>query len=504
MILRSSTFLGVSLSDRLLSCAEIAVTSGKRVVRKLAAFPLTDDLSFDKPEALGAALSAFLRQKKFTASRAVVGIPAKWLIAQEKEIPPSPEDQGRAMLRLQAERLGVSDSGDMVFDYAGRITTDQPNKVLLVGLLRQRLDQIEKVIESAGLSVGAVTSSALALAQGAARGAGDDQGLPMLLLGRQGAEVVWRHEGMPRMLRHMSVFAVNGHGPVTLGPLGSELSRTMALTRSNGSATAREMLLWDGIGLSADQVAELAERAGVRVHPSDAMTMLGLEPSNSSVAVGDPAATAGTQTAEALAETFAPALALAAAAADRELLPLDFTRSRLTVRRTRRLGKRTTWLIVAGAVPALLAIGLYVWVQQRQSQLDGIEQTLAGMQKEVDEAKTVVDRMDYTRAYFDARPPLLECLREITLAYRDDEKIWTTSLSLREEERRTEKDKKLPPVRKGTLQGKASDNNTVYAMLDRLRKNQKFAAVQMLKTTEVGGKSKDVVFSASFNFTATE
>jgi Tfp pilus assembly protein PilN len=174
------------------------------------------------------------------------------------------------------------------------------------------------------------------------------------------------------------------------------------------------------------------------------------------------------------------------------------------VRRTRRLGKRTTWLIVAGAVPVLLAIGLYVWVLQRQSQLDGIEQTIAGMQKEVDEAKTVVDRMDYTRAYFDARPPLLECLREITLAYRDDEKIWTTSLSLRDEERRTEKDKKMPPVRKGTLQGKASDNNTVYAMLDRLRKNPKFAAVQMLKTTEVGGKSKDVVFSASFNFTATE
>jgi len=143
-------------------------------------------------------------------------------------------------------------------------------------------------------------------------------------------------------------------------------------------------------------------------------------------------------------------------------------------------------------------------VLQRQSRLDGIEQTLTGMQKDLDAAKTVVDRMDYTRAYFDARPPLLECLREITLAYHDDDKIWTTSLSLRDEERRTEKEKKLPPVRKGTLQGKASDNNTVYAMLDRLRKNPKFAAVQMLKTTEVGGKSKDVFFTASFIFTATE
>jgi hypothetical protein len=503
MILRSSTFLGVSLSDRSLSCAEIAVSGGKRIVRRLAVLTLSDDLSFDKPDAVGAALAAFLRQKKFSASRAVVGIPAKWLIALEKEIPPSAEEQGRAMLRLQAERLGVGDSGEMVFDYAGRIATDQTSKVLLVGVLRTRLDQIEKMLETAGLSVGAVTSSALALAQGSG-GGGNDRGLPMLLLGRQGAEVVWRHEGLPRMLRHVSVFAVNGHGPVTLGTLGSELSRTLALTRSNGSSTAaRELLLWDGVGLSAEQVAELAERSGVRVRASDTMTMLGLD-ANGSVAVGDPAAAAGTQTAEALAETFAPALALAGASADRDLLPLDFTRSRLTVRRARRLGQRTTWLIAGGALVALTTIALYVFVQQRQSELDGIQTKLTGLRDQVQVAQTVLDRVESTRGYFDARPPLLECLREITLTYHDDDKIWTTSLTVRDEERRTEKEKKLPPLRKGTLQGKASDSNVVYAVLDRLRKNSKFQAVQLLKVTDVGGKSKDVVFTATFNFTATE
>jgi hypothetical protein len=234
------------------------------------------------------------------------------------------------------------------------------------------------------------------------------------------------------------------------------------------------------------------------------MTMLGLEPSNGAVAVGDPAAPAATQTAEVLAETFAPALALAAAAADRTLLPLDFTRSRLTVRRARRLGQRTTWLIAGGVVVALATIGLYVLVQMRQSELDGIEKDIAGLKDQVQVAQTVLDRVDFTRGYFDARPPLLECLREITVTYHDDDKIWTTSLTLREEERRTEKEKKLPPSRKGTLQGKASDSNVVYAVLDRLRKNSKFQAVQMLKVTDVGGKSKDVVFTATFNFTATE
>jgi hypothetical protein len=326
----------------------------------------------------------------------------------------------------------------------------------------------------------------------------------MLLLGRQGAEMVWRHEGMPRMLRHVAVVASNGHGPVTLGPLGSELGRTLALTRANGNATAaRELLLWDGVGLSTEQVAELAERSGVRVHASDAMTVLKLEPSTAgAVSVGE--AAGPSRNAEALADSFAPALALAAAAADRQLLPLDFTRSRLTPRRARRVGQRTTWVIAAGVILALVTVGLYVSVQYRQSELDGLQTQIDSKKDAMQAAQTIVDRIEYTKGYFDARPPLLECLREITLSFRDDEKIWTTSLSLREEERRTEKEKKLPPVRKGTLQGKANDSYVVNAVLDRLRQNPKFQAVQMLKVTDVGGKSKDVVFSASFNFIATE
>src|SRR5258706_2501396 len=142
------------------------------------------------------------------------------MIALEKEIPPSGEEQARAMLRLQAERLVVSESGEMVFDYAGRSDSTRANKVLLVGVKRQRLEQIEDLLDAAGISVVAITSAALTLAGGTGN---IDKDVPMLLLGRQGAEMVWRHDGAPRMLRHVSVLAVNGHGPVTLNSLGSEL-----------------------------------------------------------------------------------------------------------------------------------------------------------------------------------------------------------------------------------------------------------------------------------------
>jgi hypothetical protein len=499
MILRSSNFLGVSLSDRTVSCAEVSVSGGKRVVRRLATFVLPGEVSFDKPDALGAALGAFLKANGFTASRAAVGVPAKWLIAMEKELPPAPEDEARSILRLLAERLGVSDSGDMVFDYAGRIQSNQANKVLLVGVLRQRLTQIETIFEAARVSVAAVTSSALALAQGAK---GADHGLPMLLLGRQGAEMVWRHEGTPRMLRHVLVMAVNGHGPVTLGPLGSELGRALALTRANGNTkAASELMLWDGVGLSGAQVNELAERSGVRVHAGDAMTMLNLAPSRTAVAEEGKV---GEEDAGEVADSFAPAIALAAAAADRRLLPLDFNKSQLTPRRERKVGKRTSWGIVGAVVLVLLIAGLYYVDERQQSRLDAINTELDQKKPDLQRAQTIVGRMDYTKGYFDTRPPILECLRELTLSFRDDEKIWTTSLSLREEERRTEKEKKLPPVRKGQLQGKAYDSTVVYTVLDRLRKNPKFQDVKLQKVADVGGKSREVTFSATFNFIAPE
>jgi hypothetical protein len=151
--------------------------------------------------------------------------------------------------------------------------------------------------------------------------------------------MVWRHEECPACAPRLGR-GLQWSWPGDARTLGSELGRTLALTRANGNATAAtELMLWDGVGLSTAQVAELAERSGVQVHASDAMTMLNLEPSAGGVAVGEVGSPS--RSAQTLADSFAPALALAAAAADRALLPLDFTRSRLTPRRARRVGKQT-------------------------------------------------------------------------------------------------------------------------------------------------------------------
>jgi hypothetical protein len=497
MNLRSSSFLGMSVSDRSIACAEISVNGGKRIVRRLGTFALGEDVSFDKPGAAGAAFLAFLRQKKFSASRAVVGIPAKWMIALEKELPPSGEEQARSMLRMQAERLAVSESGEMIFDYAGKADSSKANKVLLVGVRRQRLEQIEEMLDAAGIGIVAITSAALTLAGGTRTG---DQDMPMLLLSRQGAEMVWRHDGTPRMLRHVSVMAVNSHGPVTLGPLGSELGRTLALSRGNGSTGARELLLWDGLGLTSEQVTELSDRTGVKLRSGDVLGSLGLEQSadthsGSGPDSGDAAGATG--------EMYAPALSLALAGADKNLLALDFRKSRLTPRKKRKVGKQTGWIIAAAAVLILGTIGLYVNVHMQENELNRLTSDYARDEKKIQSADALIDRVNFTRGYFDTRPPFLECLREITLTYGTD-KIWTTNLSLREEEKRLPTDKG-PVGRKGQLQGRAANSATVVQFLQKMRGNKKFADFgRQYDSRDAGSKNGEVVFTASFVFTATE
>ena len=251
MILRSSNFVGLALSDRAISCVELSVHAGRRAVRQMATFALPDQLTIANASATGQALATFLRQHRFSTSRAIVGVPARWLIAMEREMPPADREQTRAMLRMHAERLAVAENGDMIFDYAGEPNTRLGGKVLLVGIRRQQLERIEMLLDAAGINVTAITPTSLALACVLE----PSQNRPMLVVGRQGAEMVWQNDGTPRLLRHVALPAGSGTDLPSLGPLGAELRRTVTLIPTNGSGAVRELLLCDGLGLSEQQVA---------------------------------------------------------------------------------------------------------------------------------------------------------------------------------------------------------------------------------------------------------
>lgn len=478
MKLRGSGFLGLALGDRSIICIELSVSGDRRTVRRTATFALPADASFDKPDITGRQLAVFLRQHRFRASRAVVGIPARWLLAAERQVPPSSGDQLASLLRLQAERLSVSESGEMVFDYTGRIDASQGGKVMLVGILREQLERIELLMDTAGISVVAVTPTALALASAVQQ----ERDRPMLVLGRQNAELVWQCNETPRLLRHFALPAANGEGTPALAPLSSELRRSMALVSVGEGGQSDELLLWDGIGLSQGQMSELSNRLGMSVCAGTGAGFgsFGVQ-TDADCGVGRDGGGPG---------LFAPALALALAGVQRRALPMDLKHSRLAPPKRRSFDRRLGWAIALTAVGVIAITSLYWNMHRRQDELKDLQTRLEAMAPDIKSAEQMLAHVTYANGYFDARPPILDCLREVTLAFRDDQPIWVTSFVLREHG-------------KGQLMGKAADQKTILTLCDRLQKTPRFLDVRILQMTEVnvaGGRSKEQSFTITFTF----
>lgn len=468
MIGRANSFLGLAFTDDAIMCAEVVIAGDRRSVRRTATFMFADGQSLEKPEALGQALAAFLRQRRFAASRAVVGLPARWLLSIDKQLPPAGEEEAAAALRLHAERLAASETGELVFDYAGTSNSSAATRVLLLGTLKQRLGRVQALVESAGMSVAAITSTGLAMAA-SARSLGPDTSV--LVLSPGNSELIWRDGGIPRMLRHVAI-SMNGHGP-SLAPLGAELRRAVAI--QGRSTTDGDVYLVNGFGLESSQISELGTKLGVRLRSGDgaeALDVASIPP-----AEGESAGTA----------QFAPAVALAVAGADAEALPINFRHSRLAPAPVQRVSRQMVWggIIVVVAITAIVA--LYVGVRHRQAELDDLTAQLSGMKEDVTVAKGVVDRITYGRSFFaNNRPAMLECLREISLVFGARDRIWVKTFTLKDNG-------------KGSIAGSAADRQTVLDIVDKLKKNHRFSNVKPGES-QADPRSRDVSFSVTFDF----
>ncbi|HWP41410.1 MAG TPA: hypothetical protein VNL70_10830, partial [Tepidisphaeraceae bacterium] len=224
------------------------------------------------------------------------------------------------------------------------------------------------------------------------------------------------------------------------------------------------------------QIAELSDRSGFKIHPADRLPSV--------------------ETAAAADGVYAPAVALALCGV-RRTLPLDFAHSRLAPRPTRRVGRRGMTGAAIGVAGALVIGLLYQDLRQQQGELQTLQSRLSELAPDIKQAENLLDRINYGRGYFETRPPVLECLREIAQMFRDDERIWATSFTIREN-------------RRGQLSGKAADSKTPATLADRMRRNPSFSDVKVMDVSETGGsdsrggRAREWAFSISFTYTAVE
>jgi hypothetical protein len=116
-----------------------------------------------------------------------------------------------------------------------------------------------------------------------------------------------------------------------------------------------------------------------------------------------------------------------------------------------------------------------------------LKATLAGMQADIDVARGVVDRVSDAGGWYDRRPRVLGCLRELTRVFPEEGRVWTSSLALSEE-------------MGGIISGKANDEDSIIEVMDKMKKSDVFSDVQMIYMRDGGKDSQTVSFSMSFVF----
>lgn len=468
--------LGIAIGENSLLVAEV-VFGPRPLVKRLAEFAYPAPLPPERLGELGEALRSFLRDREFSAKSAVVGIPARWLLLRQKEVPPADARTLIPMLRLGAEAEFTSELGELVYDFAGDVHTADAKSVVLMATPRQRVDAIAAMCRAADLKVVAVTASAVTLGEATGKVVGQDT--LVLAVGASGAEITAQRGAVSGAVRHLS--------SATSQPPFSELRR--AVSSMSTGISNRELFLWDGAGIDSDALGQALGRA---VRNGD-LPALGVTTAPESV--------------NGEGRKYAAAVALALSVAGGVRPRIDFLHSRLAPARKRRIPQ---WATIAAAA-AVLIIGItlfaYMQMRSREAEVDQLKAQLAGIKDQRVSAQAFVDKVSFARAWHGGDPRYLNCLRDLTSAMPDDGETYATNLILREtphplasagsngsKARGSSADVRTLT---GILDGKTSDQRHVEALQDRIAHSAAFVDVK-LGGSDDAGRGREVSFSINF------
>jgi hypothetical protein len=470
---RARKVLGLSLGERSLLAAE--VLGGDRLqVLQTAEWVYPAGINPSKPAEMGAALSTFLTEKGFGAKVAVVGLPARWLVTQPKELPAADARTMAEMLRLGAEAEFSTELKDLVYDYTGSGTS-----VLLVATPRKYVEAAVAMGEAAKLNIVAVTATALALGEATARAGAKD--CMVLSVATGGAEMTMQRDAFSGALRHL-------RSPEPEAPFINELRRTVSTMPP--SKNGRELILWDGAGLNA---TTLGEQIGTKVRNGD-LSLLGVSSTNSNGTSANGVNGTG-RTGQ-----YAAAVALALEGVSDQPASVDFLHSRLAAPKKERVPR---WAIAAAAALLILVFGtIYAFheLNVQSAAVDAMQAKYDGNKSRIDDATAFVSKVSFAQGWHGGDPRYLACIRDMTNAMSEDFDTFAIGLIINEAPRPP--NSKTPDTHAitGVLSGKAADQQHVLSLLNRLRKYPAF--VDVTPGGSDAGRGKEVTFSINFKYQA--
>lgn len=445
---RPRKLVSMIIEHQAIALAEVIVGRSPRVIRH-DRFELPAGLSCDTPEVLGKAVADFLRKNRYASKHVIIGLPSRWTLLKSKTLPPSNAAAATAMLRLAIEREYHDSARDWTFDYLTQSSDSQGVNVLLAAAPRNRLNQLHKMAQVAGLAIVAIVPAKLTIAAATLQ----QQDAATLHLSDQGSEVViWKAGRLVAMERLVQ--------PVEAQALfAAELRRILAVH-----------------GVKPEEI-----------HLQDTRTTTGAQP-----------ATAWQSTMESPVVAIQPAGDSAGPAADLAILwhkhlanLIDFEHSRLRVAAPSRFTR--LHMIGSGVALVILLCAGYLtldWYLQWRA-VNDLQQQMAAMKSELVTARADVNRLTHARGWYDNRPAMLNGIRALTLAFPTQGQVWTTSLIMRDD-------------LTGTLAAKAEDEKAAINLIEKLRSTPGFTEVKMLYLRQADRTSKTVSFALNFIYTGKD
>jgi len=482
-MLGSRKIMGLDVNEHSIAVVEVHASAGRGELTRVAEFLLPEDMSWDQPENLGHAFRTFLSEKQFSARRAFVGLPAKWLLVKEEEVPPVGGETLAGVLRIRAERGFSGNFEDLAIDYIDQPMPGERRRVLLVGTLRKKTEQVLAMMRAAGLKAQAIMSTVAAIAS-ADSYTRFEHGIVLHLTSR-GTELAALSNGRISALRHIPVVAPAIRADADQAPNGRFVEQLanhvhrIASLLPLGQATAdtSELVVWDAVGLDSEALDELGSRLGMQVTVPEDFSAFGVHKSK-------PAR-------DAAACRFVGAVAVAVAGTRAGPPAVDFLHSRLAGRKKTPIGRRVAWAtaLVGALIIACLAL-LADWKAKAKEAAE-LRAGLDEMAEDIQAARDIVQKVSSGRGWYDHRPRLLDCLRELTLAFPEDGRIWTTSLHVTEN-------------MNGLLSGKSTDEILTLELLDTLEASSNFDEVKLLHISGTESGAGEASFAISFVFVDME
>jgi len=463
-----TTLLGLALDGSKLDGVVLKRTNGSlAVLQKFSATLALDPLTA-APELVGREIRNHLDAAGVRERDCVVGVPVKWILTSQTELPPLPEADAKSLLQMEAERGFHSDVATLQISDSRSPLADGKQNVLLAGIPNTHLAALENILAAAKLKPVGFTPAISAL-----QFPGDEKSAGVLALAvgesnvslqvtASGGVVALRslegavEDEAGRRVLHANVVARETR--ITLGQLPGALRDAVKSIRIFGPRDLAQPL--------ADELELRFEPMGIKVElvsayaPNEFGVTLPLEVSLSA---------AFSLAARFLVEQ-KPAF---------EFLPPKPNLIEQFVSKYSSGRLRTTGAVVAGVVAIILGIFLF-----QQIQLWRLRSQWSHIAAKVGELQAIQDNIRQYRSWYDGTFPNLAILRQLSVSFPEDGSVTAKNITVHD-------------GNTVTCSGTARDYASLLAMQARLRAADGVANVQL---QQVRGKAPmQFVFAFKFN-----